>query len=204
MQDKKFTRDKQEKINKIFDVFFNLVLKNGYDKTSTNNVAEAAGLSIGTVYRYFPEGKKDIIRQYFEKSVETTMELEDFVNLEENNIPLAFSSFISNMLKNNNKNKGYNIAFRSAILSDENLAEAQKKRIFEVSEDFVKILRKSNEFFKSRDEKRIVRGFVFIYNLLNAIIYHHTIFMKFFEKDEDLVDYLSKLMLFTIQTLSTM
>ncbi|HDZ17440.1 MAG TPA: TetR/AcrR family transcriptional regulator, partial [archaeon] len=112
MQDKKFTRDKQEKINKIFDVFFNLVLKNGYDKTSTNNVAEAAGLSIGTVYRYFPEGKKDIIRQYFEKSVETTMELEDFVNLEENNIPLAFSSFISNMLKNNNKNKGYNIAFR--------------------------------------------------------------------------------------------
>jgi len=204
MQEKKFTRNKQEKIDKIFDIFFDLVLKNGYDKTSTNNVAEAAGLSIGTVYRYFPEGKKDIIRKYFEKSVETTMVIEDFKNLETNNIPSAFRGFISNLLKNSNANKGYNLAFRSAILSDPNLLDAHNKRVFDISKDFVKILRKSNEFFKSREEQRLIRGFVFIYNLSNAIIYHHIFFMKFFEKDEDLIDYLSNLMFFTIQTLSKM
>jgi AcrR family transcriptional regulator len=204
MQEKKFTRNKQEKIDKIFDIFFDLVLKNGYDKTSTNNVAEASGLSIGTVYRYFPEGKKDIIRKYFEKSVETTMEIEDFKNLETNDIPSAFRGFISNLLRNNYANKGYNLAFRSAILSDPKLLEAHNKRVFDISKGFVKILRKSNEFFKSREEQRLIRGFVFIYNLSNAIIYQHIFFMKFFDKDEDLIDYLSNLMLFTIQTLSKM
>ena len=204
MQEKKFTRNKQEKIDKIFDIFFDLVLKNGYDKTSTNNVAEAAGLSIGTVYRYFPEGKKDIIRKYFEKSVETTMVIEDFKNLETNDIPSAFRGFISNLLRNNYVNKGYNLAFRSAILSDPNLLEAHNKRVFDISKGFVKILRKSNEFFKSSEEERLIRGFVFIYNLSNAIIYHHIFFMKFFEQDEDLIDYLSNLMFFTIQSLSKM
>jgi len=204
MQEKKFTRNKQEKIDKIFDIFFDLVLKNGYDKTSTNNVAEASGLSIGTVYRYFPGGKKDIIRKYFEKSVETTMEIEDFKNLETNNIPSAFRGFISNLLRNNYANKGYNLAFRSAILSDLNLLDAHNKRVFDISKGFVKILRKSNEFFKSREEERLIRGFVFIYNLSNAIMYHHIFFMKFFEKDEDLIYYLSNLMSFTIRTLSKM
>jgi len=204
MQEKKFTRNKQEKIDKIFDIFFDLVLKNGYDKTSTNNVAEASGLSIGTVYRYFPEGKKDIIRKYFEKSVETTMEIEDFKNLETNNIPSAFRGFISNLLRNHYANKGYNLAFRSAILSDPNLLDVHNKRVYDISKGFVKILRKSNEFFKSREELRLIRGFVFIYNLSNAIIYHHIFLMKFFEKDEDLIDYLSNLMFFTIQTLSKM
>ncbi len=204
MQEKKFTRNKQEKIDKIYDVFFDLVLKNGYDKTSTNNVAEASGLSIGTVYRYFPEGKKDIIRKYFDKSVETTMEIEDFKNLKPNDIPSAFRGFISNLLRNNYANKGYNLAFRSAILSDPDLLDAHNKRVFDISKDFVKILRKSNEFFKSREEQRLIRGFVFIYNLSNSIIYHHIFFMKFFEKDEDLIDYLSNLMFFTIQSLSKM
>jgi len=204
MQEKKFTRNKQEKIDKIFDIFFDLVLKKGYDKTSTNNVAEAAGLSIGTVYRYFPEGKKDIIKKYFEISVETTMEIEDFKNLEPNDIPSAFRGFISNLLRNNYANKGYNLAFRSAILSDPNLLKAHNKRVLDISKGFVKILRKSNEFFKSREEQRLIRGFVFIYNLSNAIIYQHIFFMKFFEKDEDLIDYLSNLMFFTIQTLSKM
>jgi AcrR family transcriptional regulator len=204
MQERKFTRNKQEKIDKIFDIFFDLVLKNGYDKTSTNNVAEASGLSIGTVYRYFPEGKKDIIRKYFENSVETTMEIEDFKNLDTNDIPSAFRGFISNLLRNNYANKGYNLAFRSAILSDPNLLDAHNKRVFNISKGFVKTLRKSNEFFKSREEQRLIRGFIFIYNLSNAIINHHIFFMKFFEKDKDLIDYLSNLMFFTIQALSKM
>ena len=204
MQEKKFIRNKQEKIDKIYDIFFDLVLKNGYDKTSTNNVSEASGLSIGTVYRYFPEGKKDIIRKYFEKSVETTMVIDDFKNLKTDDIPSAFRGFISNLLRNNYANKGYNLAFRSAILSDPDLLDAHNKRVFDISKDFVKVLMKSNEFFKSREEQRLIRGFVFIYNLSNSIIYHHIFFMKFFEKDEDLIDYLSNLMFFTIQTLSKM
>ena len=68
MSEKKFSRNKQAKIEKIYDAFFRLVSERGYGKTSTNHVAEEAGVSIGTVYRYFPDGKDDILLNYFENA----------------------------------------------------------------------------------------------------------------------------------------
>jgi len=66
MTQKKFTRNPQEKIDLIYKTFFHLILENGYQNVSTNHIAKAAGISVGTVYLYFPGGKKDIINGYFE------------------------------------------------------------------------------------------------------------------------------------------
>ncbi|GAG91750.1 unnamed protein product, partial [marine sediment metagenome] len=93
------------------------------------------------------------------------------------------------------------IAFRSAILSDESLAQAHKERVVEISTGIVKELQETSEFFKSREKKRLIRSFVFIYNIINAIIYHHTVFMDLFQNDDDLIDYVSNLLAFTIKYL---
>jgi AcrR family transcriptional regulator len=197
----KFTRNKQEKIEAIYNAFFDLVLEKGYAKTSTNKVAEAAEVSIGTIYRYFPDGKKDIIRKYFEKSVETSFEVGEFEKFDMSNIASVFRGFISNVLRNHKENKAYYIAFRSAILSDESLAQAHKERVLEISTGFVVKLQETSEFFKSIEKARLVRSFVFVYNIVNAIIYHHIVFMDLFEKDEDLINYVSNLLAFTINYL---
>jgi AcrR family transcriptional regulator len=194
----KFTRNKQEKIEAIYNSFFELVLEKGYAKTSTNKVAEAADVSIGTIYRYFPEGKKDIIRMYFESSVETSFELEEFEKFDMSNIASVFRGFVSNVLKNHKENKAYYVAFRSALLSDESLAQAHRERVIKISTDIVTKLQVRSEFFQSREKARLIRGFAFIYNIVNAIIYHHIVFMDLFEKDEDLIDYVSNLLSFTI------
>ena len=194
----KFKRNKSEKIESIYKAFFNLVLEKGYGKTSTNRVAEAAEVRIGTLYRYFPEGKADIIRKYFETSVETTFELGEFEKFDMSNIASVFSGFVTNVLKNHKENKAYYIAFRSAILSDEGLMQAHKERVVKISTDLVNKLRETSEFFKSREKARLIRGFAFIYNIVNALIYHHIVFMDLFEKDEDLIDYVSNLLAFTI------
>ena len=201
MSIKKRARNKEATIKKIYETFFKLVLEEGFHKASTNKIAKEAKISIGTLYHHFPEGKKEIIRKYFENSVETSFELEEFKKFNMSNIASVFRGFVLNVLRNHKENKAYNIAFRSAILSDENLAQAHKERVIEISTGLVEELQETSEFFKSREKERLISSFAFAYNIINAIIYHHIVFMDLFQKDEDLIDYVSDLLAFTIKYL---
>jgi len=199
MSSKKFSRNKQEKINKIYDTFFKLILKQGYHKTSTNNVAKSAKISIGTIYKYFPKGKEDIIRKYFEESMETFLDSQNLSNMNEENIRDSLNHFVLDLFKNHEENKGYNLAFRSAIQSDKILHNAHKEKILNIFKDKVQKLRKTNENLKQISEKRLVDVFIFLYNLVNAIIYHHLSVMELFDTDDKFVEYLSNLVAFSLK-----
>lgn len=199
MSSKKFSRNKQEKINRIYDIFFKLVLKQGYHKTSTNHVAKSAKISIGTIYKYFPKGKEDIIRKYFEESMETFLDSQNLSNMNEENIRDFLNHFVLDLFKNHEENKGYNLAFRSAIQSDKILHNAHKEKIFIFFKDKVQKLRKTNEIFKDFSEKRLIDVFIFMYNLVNAILYHHLSVMELFDTDDKFVEYLSNLVAFSLK-----
>lgn len=51
-------RPRQERskatVDAILEATAQVLVKDGYDKTSTNRVAERAGVSVGSVYQYFP------------------------------------------------------------------------------------------------------------------------------------------------------
>ena len=199
MSSKKFSRNKQEKINQIYGTFFKLILKQGYHKTSTNHVAKSAKISIGTIYKYFPKGKEDIIRKYFEESMETFLDSQNLSNMNEDNIRDFLNHFVLDLFKNHEENKGYNLAFRSAIQSDKKLHDAHKEKIFNIFKDKVQKLRKTNEKFKQVSEKRLVDVFIFLYNLVNAILYHHLSVMELFDTDDKFVEYLSNLVAFSLK-----
>ncbi len=200
---KKFVRNKQEKIDLIYDTFFKLVLKQGYHKTSTNHIAESAEISIGTIYKYFPQGKEDIIRKYFEESMETFFESHDLSKMADDNIRDFLNHFLLDLFKNHKENVGYNLAFRSAIQSDKTLSDAHKEKIFYFFDDLVRKLRKLNDNLKQFSKKRLVDIFVFMYNLVNAILYHHLSVMEFFDTDDEFIDYLSNLAAFSLEYLKT-
>jgi len=199
MSTKKKVRNKENTIKNIYGAFFKLVLEEGFHKASTNKIAKEAGISIGTLYHHFPEGKKEIIRKYFEISVEITFDFEEFKKFNMSNMTNIFRGFVSNVLRNHRKNKAYNIAFRSAILSDIKLAKSHKERVIEISTSLTMKLQESSDFFKSIDQKRLIRSFILIYNIVNAMVYHHIVFMDLFQKDEDFIDYLSNLLTYTIK-----
>ena len=201
MSSKKFSRNKQEKIDMIYKTFFNLILKQGYHKTSTNHVAKSAKISIGTIYKYFPKGKEDIIRKYFEESMETMLDRDDLINLNNDNIRDFLNHFILELFKNHEENKGYNLAFRSAIQSDNTLHKRHKEKIFNFFKDRAQKLRKTNKNFKEIPEERLIEVFIFIYNLINAILYHHLSIMELFDTDDKLIEYLSDLVVFSLKYL---
>ncbi len=198
---KKITRDKREKINIIYDTFFDLIITNGYDKISTNHVAKTAQISIGTIYRYFPNGKSDIIAKYFENSKQIVFDIEDFMKIGDNNLYEVFERFIAKFLKNFQNTLGYRLAFRNAILSDKALLEAHRTRIFIFCKEIAENLRTSSNLFKPIPEDRIIKRFVFIYNIIEANIHHHLLVMKMFENDDELIKYLSNLAIFSLEYL---
>jgi hypothetical protein len=64
--DKKvITRDKEAKIGSIIDATRKLIETMGYEKVTIRDIAEEAGVSVGLIYKYFPDGKFDILVKGF-------------------------------------------------------------------------------------------------------------------------------------------
>jgi AcrR family transcriptional regulator len=58
-------RDKEAKIDSIVQATRDLIVSRGYDKVTIRDIAEKADVSIGLIYKYFPEGKFDILIKGF-------------------------------------------------------------------------------------------------------------------------------------------
>lgn len=73
----KFRRNKEKKINGILDAVVKLTHEKGPNNFSINDIPEEANVSIGTVYRYFPRGKEDILKQLLLRNIERLKEVMD-------------------------------------------------------------------------------------------------------------------------------
>lgn len=93
-----------------------LFLKNGYEKTSMKAIAEAAGITVGNIYRYF-KGKETLLT-YILKPIEEYIEsFIDKIELSEEraNYRLLLDEFIDLIVSMcENHNEGLNILFNCA------------------------------------------------------------------------------------------
>ena len=71
---KRYTRNVEEKIELIFNAFTELANEVGYERLTTRKIAKRAGVSIGTVYHHFKEGKAAIAAGLFERNLSSQME----------------------------------------------------------------------------------------------------------------------------------
>jgi AcrR family transcriptional regulator len=56
-------RNKKAKIDRIVWATKKMIEEKGYMDTNTNRIAEAAGVSVGLIYKYFPFGKAEIAHE---------------------------------------------------------------------------------------------------------------------------------------------
>jgi AcrR family transcriptional regulator len=73
----KFTRNKEKKINEILDSVLILSRTKGANNFSINDIPEIVDVSIGTVYRYFPRGKEDILRHILLRNIENIKKIHE-------------------------------------------------------------------------------------------------------------------------------
>jgi len=198
MSQKKIKRNKDEKIKKIFETFVNLINKIGYDKITTRQIAREARISIGTIYRYFPQGKPLILGAFLKQEKEEIFNFSSILKDNEKPLPGFIKSYVSSHVQSHRKYFEIHKAFDQALLANRELFENIEMTLNEIFDDVTNKI-KNLKISKLIPEEWLIENLKMIYNLMDGIIHRHLFIMPLFEKDEELIEFLSKLILFIIE-----
>lgn len=193
----KFRRNKQEKIDLIVKTFLKLVEELGYSNVSTNMVASKAGISVGTIYRYFPEGKAAILKLGFNDTVDEFMEFSDILKILTNLDYDLIKQFVSKYLKGHKDYFHLHKAYEQASLSNKEIFSSFQENIAEYAQKYINLAKEKEPTLKHISTEKAVSAIVIIINVIESLIHHHLFHERIFEEDEDLIIYLTKLFQFT-------
>ena len=124
------TKEEQEKRrHEIYHKVVNIFLKNGFQETSMNEIAQAAGLGKSTLYDYF-ETKDEILIYFFEDQLNDMTEEAQRIALQnlsaDTRLRQVMEAYIENLQAN--KNLFLKLTQESQRLKVESQKQIQKKR----------------------------------------------------------------------------
>jgi AcrR family transcriptional regulator len=108
----------KETVETIFQATAHILEKEGFEKTSTNKIAEKAGISIGSLYQYFPSKESilgKMIDTFIEKEIrmlEKTLLADKPQNLEE-----TIESIVEAVIESKRKQTRFTKLFAQKFLS---------------------------------------------------------------------------------------
>ncbi|MFX1295117.1 MAG: TetR/AcrR family transcriptional regulator [Promethearchaeota archaeon] len=193
--EKKFTRNKQQKINLIVDTAYNLIIEKGYDKLSTNHIAERAKIGIGRVYQNFPRGKVDIMPEIVIRNRSKIINLDLFNGINQSDLPKSINQTMLNFIKFHRENIQFHSAFEQAFVSNKELSQDFKSLVEEMLLKLVNKL-KQNNVFQNISESNLKEKLLLLFNVIEAIILRHILIMLLFKTDEEFGIYLIDLVIF--------
>ena len=186
---RRHVRDKEAKIRLIFETFAELVNRNGYDKLSTRHIAEAAGISVGTIYHYFPGGKHAIASRYIDRVTDELFDPGIFGRLGEGDLGGFLEELVRGYLSVHKENLEIHRAIDQAILADSDVyrrnLEATRANMSRVVAEL-----KGMGLYSDIHESSVVRGFVLLFNVLEALVHRHLFFYPICKTEEELVVFL--------------
>jgi AcrR family transcriptional regulator len=120
---KKYERNKDAKIQRIISITKKLIEKNGYNNVSIRDIVKEAEVSIGLIYKYFPKGKIDILKQLSYQNIDEVFQInkQDKINFED--FPGYIRETIKKMIESHKKNIKLIKAFTIAALMEDTILE---------------------------------------------------------------------------------
>jgi AcrR family transcriptional regulator len=182
-------RDKDEKIRLIYESFAKLVRKESYERVNTRGIAKDAGVSIGIIYHYFPEGKPEIAARFWEESLNVMMDPISILKGSDEDIKKE----IMLHLENHRKNEALYRAFDQAILEKQDLFKGLKQSRAKLIEG--KIRAGFSEVNSPTQLSELAERYLMVYGLVDAVVHRHLFQARFAKSDEKLVNILSELSL---------
>jgi len=193
-KEKKFKRNKQEKIDLIVKVAHDLIREKGYEKLSTNHIADKAKIGIGTIYRNFPNGKADIMREIVMRDSSIVINMDLFNNIVESDLQKSAIQIIKNFIEFHRQNIEFDIALERALQSNKELVKDFNSYVelalTEIAKQMIKIFPISNITEIELKDKLFL-----VFNIIESIIRRHIVITPLFNTDEELAIYLTDLTL---------
>jgi len=162
-----------EKKEKIIEVGFNLICKNGYYNTNTAEIAKGADVSTGIIYQYFKD-KNDILLEGLNKygdSIFFPILTVDLSNYDIKNFDNDLKSLIDNQIKNHKLSQNAHEEITAMIHTDKNVAKFFYDKELEVTEK-IKTLLIKNGFEEEYLLEKVHLIIGLIDNLCHEVIYH--------------------------------
>ncbi len=185
---KKYERDKETKIQRIIQSTKILVEDNGYSTVSIRDIAKKANVSIGLIYKYFPKGKFEILKQLSLEHMNENFMINQPEKINFADFPGYIRKVNENMLELHNKNAKLIKAFTIAALMEDNALEDIKMAN---TEDYVII----SEFFSNfkgveLSDKDPVNMLTEWSLTVKSLIFYNTMFPTIFKDEESLLNML--------------
>lgn len=124
---------------KILDAAYGLFCQKGYYKTTTNEIARTANVSIGSLYSYFSD-KDTILLEILDRYNQSFIQVYDDLNLGmdqyRENPKMWFRRFIQGMVETHKNSKEFNQELQvlsHSIPAVATVLEKQRKKTFEIA-----------------------------------------------------------------------
>jgi AcrR family transcriptional regulator len=168
-------KTREENMEIIKRVTMDFLKERSYMEISINKIAEASGINIGQIYRYFPNGKPDILIAI---GNDTAQEGTPDPALPEHRDPRAYlSTLIRFYVETHRKNRAVLSSLQAVFLTHPEALETLVER------------------FGVRDATQKKAAARRIFHLLDTMIHRQVLETKVTPSDEELVDFLADVVL---------
>ncbi|MHA2386629.1 MAG: TetR/AcrR family transcriptional regulator [Candidatus Thorarchaeota archaeon] len=199
--EKKFTRDKDAKIEEIIETMIDIIRERGLHRASVRDIPGRADVSIGTVYRYFPKGKVDIFFEIMRRNMRRITDLDLPETLDYTGFLKVWSSIIEHAIEMRRSNL-YVRELVSPQLSERQEAFQEITRIAsKFYNDLAKKFKQVSQL-KGCSESEIFRKIALLFHIHDRAINTHIKF-PVFSNDRELNEYLLRLVEVTFETCNT-
>ncbi len=186
-------RDKDAKIDCILEATKALIEKKGYEGVKARDIAREADVSVGLIYKYFPKGKFDIIKELGQRYIDGQLMMGQSGAIDFSDFPGYMRMVIKNMLAFQKSNAALVKALTIAALLGNEIVEDVK------SVDLKDYERIAGFFctFKGVDisGKGPVEALTLWSTAIKSIILYSVLFPTLFKDEEHLCDILVRLSL---------
>lgn len=163
-----------EKRNRIIEKGFELMCEKGYYNTTTADIADFAGVSIGIIYQYFSD-KKDIflegVKNYSNSILYPMLNILETETIQINNLKSLFENMIDKFIRTHTISQKAHEELMAASHLDKDISIILKNSELETTKKIVSLLENNHIILKNPIEKvHIVVGL--IDNLCHEIVYH--------------------------------
>jgi len=194
MVPKKNVRNKAGKISKILEASKKLIEDRNYENVTIRDIAGEADVSVGLIYKYFPGGKPEIIREIGMRFATELTAAGRPENVDFDDFPCFLSDFFRKTLEYHKANRSFLIALAVAAIQDRSVFE----KFEEIGEKDLGDIVGFFSRFQGVDFADKGEPWLFIAkwsDVTKSIIQHHTIYPTPFDSDEELVELLVKISL---------
>lgn len=192
MEQKKTRQEsKRATIQKILRTTKTMIIKEGYNEITTTKIANEAGISVGIIYKYFPEGKPAIAKEIFREGIIDLIDDEQISEMNEETFPLFIKRVIAKLVSQHRENKSILTAMSIAYLTSKEVFKDFPLLDHTEYDKLTNLILKMEELGLYKEPVSEKTG-ILLLKVIDTLIHHHIVFEEIFNSDTALIEFLTE------------